>query len=139
MKRIDFSRLRWIFELILIVGIVLFLVGLDQKIPDDDIFDEYLGKSNDIYIIEASIRGGEIAGAKTQQAIYICFGITLFLVGLGGTLSIRSAEPEERTVCPKNLKANDKSTHCPKCGAEIEGSANECPECGAELKENEET
>ncbi len=139
MNRIDFSRMKSVFILFIIAGVILFILGVDQKIPDDDIFDEYLGKSNDIYIIEASIRGGEIAGAKTQQAVYICFGTTLFLVGLAGTLSIRSSDPEERTVCPKNLKANDKSTHCPKCGAEIEESADECPECGAELKEDEET
>ena len=72
-----------------VIGIVLSLVflilGFTTQIPDkhiksygDEKMREYVGGDAYNFIIEASLRGGEIAGAQTTKAIY--FGIAAVLV-----------------------------------------------------------
>ena len=76
-----------------IVGIILaavFLVlGFTSTTPDkyiksygDGKMYEYVGGDAYNYIIEASLRGGEIAGAKTAKAIYFTAAGILFALSL---------------------------------------------------------
>ncbi len=76
-----------------IVGIILsavFLVlGFISSTPDkyiksygDNKMYEYVGGDAYNYIIEASLRGGEIAGAKTAKATYFSVAGILFVLSL---------------------------------------------------------
>ncbi len=76
------------------IGVILFIVGLTIKIPskelttysfrsdDYSVIEEYVGGDAYNYIICASLVGGEIAGAKTQKAIFISMGSLIFAIGL---------------------------------------------------------
>jgi hypothetical protein len=65
----------------IIVGIVLIIVSFFVSVPSREISnpERYIGGDAYNYQIEASIRGGEIAGAKTTKAIYLTGGIIIFL------------------------------------------------------------
>ena len=76
-----------------IIGILFacgFLVlALTIKIPDKYIsswgsgkMTEYVGGDAYNYIIEASLRGGEISAAYTQRAIYFSIAAVLFVISL---------------------------------------------------------
>ncbi len=76
-----------------IIGIILatlFLVlGFISVTPDkyiksygDNKMYEYVGGDAYNYIIEASLRGGEIAGAKTAKAVYFVAAGILFVLSL---------------------------------------------------------
>lgn len=77
------------------LSLIFLILGLTIKIPDKEISHctRYVGGDAYNIIIEASLRSGEIAGAKTQQAIYIAASGLIF------TLSIFKLE--------KNLKSKD--------------------------------
>ena len=45
---------------------------------------EYVGGDAYNYIMEASLRGGEIAAATISRAIYICVGSVLALISTAG-------------------------------------------------------
>lgn len=67
----------------LVISIIFLLIGFFYQIPDREIpwnYKEYVGGDAYNIIIEASIRGGEIAGATVAKAIYIVFGISLLLI-----------------------------------------------------------
>ena len=73
---------------IILAGILLVL-GFISATPDkyiksygDDKMYEYVGGDAYNYIIEASLRGGEIAGAKTAKAIYFAAAGILFVLSL---------------------------------------------------------
>lgn len=78
----------------ILVGLILFIVGLTIKIPskelttysilsdDYSVIDEYVGGDAYNYIIGASLVGGEIAGAKSQKAIFISMGSLISVIGL---------------------------------------------------------
>lgn len=80
--------------LVMVIGLVLFIVGLFIKIPSKElttysslsdkysVIEEYVGGDAYNYIIGASLVGGEIAGAKAQKAIFISIGSFIFVIGL---------------------------------------------------------
>lgn len=76
------------------IGIILFIVGIFTEIPhkelttytllkdDYSVIEEYVGGDAYNYIIGASLVGGEIAGAMAQKAVFISFGLLIFVLGL---------------------------------------------------------
>ena len=73
----------------IILAAVLLVLGFVSTTPDkyiksygDDKMYEYVGGDAYNYIIEASLRGGEIAGAKTAKAIYFAAAGILFVLSL---------------------------------------------------------
>lgn len=73
----------------IIVAIVLLILAFSSTTPDKYIKSygenkmyEYVGGDAYNYIIEASLRGGEIAGAKAVKAIYIAASGILFILSL---------------------------------------------------------
>lgn len=96
---------------VIMIGAVLFLVGLFTAIPSNklttygilreeySVIEEYVGGDAYNYIIGASLVGGEIAGAKTEKAIFTATGILLICIGLLA-LTISS----ERRSMPANTK-----------------------------------
>ncbi len=85
-----------ISALIMIIGIALFIVGLFIKIPAKALntynfsskyakeyshIDEYVGGDAYNFIIGAALVGGEIAGAKTQKAVFITGGLLIASMG----------------------------------------------------------
>ena len=79
---------------IALIGLLLFIVGLSIKIPNDElttlsilsdeysVIEEYVGGDAYNYIIGASIVSGHIAGAEAQKAIFISIGALIFCGGL---------------------------------------------------------
>ncbi|MGI6248763.1 MAG: hypothetical protein ACOYJX_05105 [Acutalibacteraceae bacterium] len=80
-----------------ILGIALFVTGLFVSIPNDYInsysMKEYVGGDAYNFIIEASIRGGKIAGAFAQKAIYIGVGL---LITCLSALKVNIVKPEQK-------------------------------------------
>ena len=73
----------------IILAVVFLILGFTTQIPDKyiksygtDKMEEYVGGDAYNFIIEASLRGGEIAGARTAKTIY--FAVAAIL----GVLSI---------------------------------------------------
>ena len=74
------------------VGLLLIIMGIATAVPDDIIqtgvldrnnrdrggYQRYVGGDAYNFMIEASIRGGEIAGATTSRAIYLSSGAIIF-------------------------------------------------------------
>lgn len=79
--------------IVVIAGLALLIAGIKYEIPNRKFsfrtLEEYVGGDAYNAMIEASIRGGEIASAKTSKTIYICSGtITMaigFLISATGT------------------------------------------------------
>ena len=83
-----------IYISVIVIGAILFIVGLFTQIPSkelttyellDDkysVIEEYVGGDAYNYIIGASLVGGEIAGAKTQKAVFISVGLLIICLGL---------------------------------------------------------
>ncbi len=79
---------------IIVIGTILFIVGLFTQIPSKElttyelladeysVIEEYVGGDAYNYIIGASLVGGEIAGAKTQKAVFISAGLLIICFGL---------------------------------------------------------
>lgn len=80
----DTIRMNIIPLITLIAGIVLLCVGLGTNIPSDYLSSysvtEYVGGDAYNYIMEASLRGGRIAGALTTRAIYTAVGLLISCV-----------------------------------------------------------
>lgn len=75
----------------LALAILFALLAYQTEIPDKYIsswgykaMHEYVGGDAYNYIIEASLRGGEISGAYTQRAIYYAAAAVLGLISLLG-------------------------------------------------------
>lgn len=71
----------------IVLSIILVIIGIFQKTPNREIeiweensYEEYVGGDAYNIQIEASIRGGEIAGAKAAKATYISSGCILFVL-----------------------------------------------------------
>ena len=73
----------------MVIGLILILVGLATTVPDDIIqtnvrnrerggYERYVGGDAYNFMIEASIRSGEIAGRTASRAIYMTGGAILF-------------------------------------------------------------
>ncbi len=91
------SLLKRISTIVVILGILFFTIGIFYQVPDREIpydYEEYVGGDAYNMIIEASIRGGEIAGTKTSKTIYTIFGVSL--ISIGGILQI--IEKEKRLI-----------------------------------------
>jgi len=80
----------------LVVGIILFFVGLGISVPSDYIssysMTEYVGGDAYNFIIEASLRGGRIAAAQISKGIYICVGL---LIACVSALKINVVKPSK--------------------------------------------
>ena len=72
--------------IVIIAGLILLIVGIKYDVPNRKFsfrtLEEYVGGDAYNAMIEASIRGGEIAAAKTSKTIYICSGIITMAIGL---------------------------------------------------------
>jgi len=73
----------------IILAAILLVLGFVSTTPDkyissygDNKMYEYVGGDAYNYIIEASLRGGEIAGAKAAKAIYFAAAGILFVLSL---------------------------------------------------------
>lgn len=101
-KRTEFHTI------VLIVGIIFLIVGVFYQIPDREIpwdYEEYVGGDAYNIMIEASIRGGEIAGATVTKAIYTVFGFSLLL--LSTFLRMRS---QANSIPAPNERKNENNT-----------------------------
>ena len=80
----------------LVIGIILFIVGLGVSIPSDYIssysMTEYVGGDDYNFIIEASLRGGKIAAAQITKGIYIGIGL---LISCMSALKINVVKPSK--------------------------------------------
>ncbi len=69
-----------------VVAVILLCLGLFIKIPPKEIsfrdVEEYVGGDAYNIQIEASLKGGEIAGAKTAKAVYISCAAIIFIFSL---------------------------------------------------------
>jgi hypothetical protein len=76
----------YIMIILILLGVILLLVGISYEIPNVDIqyvdAYKYVGGDAYNYIIEASLRGGTIAGCKAAKALYICSGLIIFSLGM---------------------------------------------------------
>ncbi len=83
MKKIIISVMALV---VLIVGIVLLVNGLNYDIPRRTFsfssIEEYVGGDAYNAMIEASIRGGEIAAAEMSKTVFICSGVLTISMGL---------------------------------------------------------
>ena len=76
----------FVAAIVVIAGLILLIVGLNYDIPSKKFYfssiEEYVGGDAYNAIIEASLRGGEIAAAKTSKTMYICGGIITMAIGI---------------------------------------------------------
>lgn len=109
----------------MIIGLVLFIVGLFTKIPNKElttysglsgkysVIEEYVGGDAYNYIIGASLVGGEIAGAKTQKVVFISVGSLIFVLGLLAYSSskekIEETNKDNATISVENTKIDNKN------------------------------
>ena len=81
----------------LVVGIIMFVVGLGISIPSDYISSysmvEYVGGDAYNFIIEACLRGGEIAAAQICKCIYIVGGLIISCIS---ALKINVVKPTDK-------------------------------------------
>ncbi len=99
------NKNRSIAIVIMVIGVIFFIVGLNVKIPSDElttysifsdkytVIEEYVGGDAYNYIIGAALTGGQIAAATISKAIYITTGVVLFCLGL--------------IICAQQNKKND--------------------------------
>lgn len=70
----------------IILSLVLVIYGFTVSVPGSYLSSysvtEYVGGDAYNYIMEASLRGGEISGAMTQKAVYISVGCLTFVMSL---------------------------------------------------------
>ena len=115
----------------IIIGLVLAMMGLMTNIPDDIIRTGFMGRDNrdaggyqryvggDAYnfIIEASIRGGEIAGGRSARAIYLTGGMmvsTTSLIALGVALDKEKKHTASQVaVLPKEAEVSTTPSDTP--------------------------
>lgn len=81
-----------------VIGLILLIVGLSVDIPSDYIssysMTEYVGGDAYNFIIEAGLRGGQIAGAQMTKAIYTAVGL---LIACVSALKIHVVKPEKES------------------------------------------
>lgn len=86
--------------IVVIAGLILLIIGLNYDIPSKKFYfssiEEYVGGDAYNAMIEASLRGGEIAAAKTSKTMYICGGIITMAIGILIEVS-GTAKKEENT------------------------------------------
>lgn len=86
MKENKKNKVDSIMVILLILGVFLLIVGLAYHVPSRKFawysIEEYVGGDAYNCLIEASILGGEIAGAKMSKALYTCSGLTIISLSL---------------------------------------------------------
>lgn len=96
----------------IVIAAVLLCFGVFTKIPQKEIsfynidgngYEEYVGGDAYNIQIEASLRGGEIAGAKTAKAVYISCAAISFIF----SLSLIAYSKQEATLRPAANTQND--------------------------------
>ena len=126
-----------IFSIVgIVIGLLFAIIGLATTVPDDIIqtgvlsrdnrdrggYHRYVGGDAYNFIIEASIRGGEIAGGRSARATYLTGGFIMAtgsLIALGVSLD-KEKEREQMKQLSPNLSSN--SEQAP---PEMEGQAPE--------------
>ena len=139
----------------MIVGGILILASFFVSVPKRELSNppKYIGGDAYNYQIEASILGGEIAGAKTTKALYLIGGIVLFF---GSLISFKfSNEFSSQNDLLQNIanKINDNDNKsgkinvinnsspiatpvhgdswvCKKCGERNSTNSSSCKGCG---------
>lgn len=88
----------------IIISVTLLIIGVLTKIPEkrissfstkDDGYTEYVGGDAYNYQIEASLRGGQIAGARTERAVYISMSGLIFIISMFGLCKSENYNNEE--------------------------------------------
>lgn len=78
----------------LVIGLILIFVGVGFDVPTSYIssysMQEYVGGDAYNFIIEASLRGGRIAGAEISKCLYIVIGV---LVACVSALKVNIVKP----------------------------------------------
>ncbi len=107
---------------IMVIGLALVLAGLIIQVPHKElttyswledeysVIEKYVGGDAYNYIIGASLVGGEIAGAKAQQAIFISVGLLIFCFGVYATSKIevvREEATKEENECNEEEQEMD--------------------------------
>ena len=104
---------------VILIGAILFITGLFTQIPSTklttyellgdeySVIEEYVGGDAYNYIIGASLVGGEIAGAKTQKAVFISVGLLIICLGL--CLLAYSKKDKEEVILPETVENEDTS------------------------------
>ncbi|MBR2571700.1 MAG: hypothetical protein IKE30_06175, partial [Clostridia bacterium] len=92
----------------LVLALIFLIVGVRTRIPDKYIrswgegrMTEYVGGDAYNFIIEASLRGGEIAGAYASKALYLGFSGILFVL----SLSLMSSDPKRKSAAEEGKEA----------------------------------
>jgi hypothetical protein len=102
----------------MVIGLALIIMGIATTIPDDTIqtrihdrerggYIRYVGGDAYNFIIEASIRSGEIAGSATSRAIYLSSGAIVLsgsLIAFGAFLD-KEKRPEKLKKATDSLKS----------------------------------
>ncbi len=93
----------------LVLAVVFMILGFTTAAPDKYIksygtgkMTEYVGGDAYNFIIEASLRGGEISGALTAKAVYFATAALL------GIVSLSLLEPDQTEMIRKALSALEK-------------------------------
>ena len=88
-KKNAIDNKKFIKTFLIILTVVFLVLGFTSTTPDKYIKSygngkmyEYVGGDAYNYIIEASLRGGEIAGAKTARAVYFAAAGILFVLSV---------------------------------------------------------
>ena len=146
------------------IAIALLCMGLFTKVPQKEIdftnfngngYEEYVGGDAYNIQIEASLRGGIIAGAKTSRAIYFSGAAIVFLLSLYGFIVDNkhladSAETENKTESRSKLLVpglnnsenvsktdivmqSDGTILCPMCKKKIDLGSTFCSHCGTPI------
>ena len=84
MKNIETKKRDVVTIILFAVGAILILMALSIEIPSNEFsfvdIKEYVGGDAYNAMIEASIRSGEIAGARISKAVYMCSGIIVMAI-----------------------------------------------------------
>lgn len=78
----------------IVIALILFIAGMATEVPSRSIgydYREYVGGDAYNFIIEASIRGGEIAGAETRKAVMVSASAIIFVISILGIKSEKKA------------------------------------------------
>ena len=84
-EAVEEKKTDWMMIAVLVIGFILLCVGIAYEIPSRELSyfgtKTYVGGDAYNYIIEASLRGGEISGSMIARAVYICSGIITMSIG----------------------------------------------------------
>lgn len=103
---------------IMILGLLLFIVGLSLKVPGTDLttyslldgtenyssIREYVGGDAYNYIIGASLVAGKIAGKIAMKSVFIATGLVIFTIGLIAYSGLQNTK--ERSIIDSNDAKN---------------------------------